>query len=62
VENSLHWVLDMTFREGAAPENFAIMRHIALNLIKNEPSLKATVKRKRLKAVLDDAHWKTLIR
>jgi predicted transposase YbfD/YdcC len=41
VENNLHWTLDMTFREDesriraeASPENFAIIRHIALNLIK----------------------------
>ena len=38
IENGLHWVLDMTFREDDsrvrkdhAPENFAILRHIALN-------------------------------
>lgn len=38
IENSLHWTLDVSFREDecrirkeAAPENFAIMRHIALN-------------------------------
>ena len=69
IENSLHWVLDMTFREDesriredAAPENFAIMRHIALNLIKSDTSLKASVKRKRLRAALDDKYRETLIR
>lgn len=61
VENALHWTLDVTFREDesrirkeAAPENFAIMRHIALNLIKNDTSLTASVKRKRLMAALND--------
>ncbi len=41
IQNQLHWTLDMTFREDesrirteASPENFDIMRHIALNLIK----------------------------
>lgn len=61
VENALHWTLDVSFREDesrirkeAAPENFAIMRHIALNLIRSDTSLKASVKRKRLMAALDD--------
>jgi len=61
VENALHWTLDVTFREDesrirkeAAPENFAIMRHIALNLIKQDTSIAASVKRKRLMAALND--------
>ncbi len=69
VENSLHWTLDMTFREDesrirkeAAPENFAIMRHIALNLIKNDISRKASVKRKRFMAALEDDFRETIIR
>lgn len=57
IENSCHWVLDMTFseddsrirvRDGA--ENFAILRRIALNLIKQEKSGKASMNTKRLKA------------
>lgn len=58
VENSLHWVLDVTFREdecrirnGNAAENFAVLRRIALNLFKREPS-KRSIKRKRLLACL----------
>jgi predicted transposase YbfD/YdcC len=42
IENSLHWCLDVTFNEdkntnrtGHAPENFAVVRRIALNLAKN---------------------------
>jgi len=60
VENSLHWVLDVTFREdesrirrGNAAENFAVSRHIALNLVKKHPG-KDSNKRKRLKAALYD--------
>lgn len=59
VENSLHWVLDVTFgeddcriRNGNAAENFSVLRRIALNLFKREPS-KRSIKRKRLLACLN---------
>lgn len=52
VENKLHWVLDVVFREddcrsrsGYSPENFSMLRQFALNLIKKEPSNKS-VRRK----------------
>jgi predicted transposase YbfD/YdcC len=61
VENCLHWVLDMAFREDECrirkdhgPHNFAILRHIALNLLKQEKSSKLGIKNKRLKAGWDD--------
>jgi len=61
VENSLHWTLDVTFREDesrirkdAAPENFAIFRHIALNILRRNTSIDASIKRKRYMAALDD--------
>lgn len=60
VENSLHWVLDVAFNEdncrirnGNAPENFAILRHFALNLLKRESSCKNGIKAKRLRAGWD---------
>ena len=63
IENSLHWVLDIAFREDEsrirkdnAPANFAILRHIALNLLKREASLKRGIKGKRLKAGWDEAY------
>lgn len=69
VENGLHWTLDVTFREDesrirteASPENFAIIRHIALNIIKRNTSIDASVKRKRYMAALDDNVRETLIR
>ncbi|HEX8218820.1 MAG TPA: ISAs1 family transposase [Chloroflexia bacterium] len=56
IENSLHWVLDVAFREDHnrtrtdhSAENFAVLRHIALNLLKAEKSLKVGIKAKRLK-------------
>ena len=57
VENNLHWILDMAFdedsnrtRQGYSASNLAVIRHIALNLIKKEKSSKVGVKTKRLKA------------
>jgi predicted transposase YbfD/YdcC len=61
VENTFHWTLDVTFAEDAsrvrldnAPENFAILRHVAFNLLKRHPST-ASLKRKRFRAALDDS-------
>jgi predicted transposase YbfD/YdcC len=64
IENSLHWVLDVSFREdesrirkGKAPENFAVLRHIALNMIKKEmSSKKKSIKSKRLRAGWDNEY------
>jgi predicted transposase YbfD/YdcC len=63
VENQLHWCLDVSFREdacrtreGNAPENLAVLRHIALNLLKQEKTCKLGIKSKRLKAGWDDSY------
>jgi predicted transposase YbfD/YdcC len=60
IENSLHWRLDMTFREDAsrirkdhAPENMAILRRIAFSLAKARTPEKMTVKRARFKMALN---------
>ena len=57
IENSLHWSLDVTFREDHSrvrkdhgPQNLAVLRQIALNLLKQETSLKRGLQGKRLKA------------
>jgi len=57
IENSLHWVLDIAFREDDSrvrkdhgAQNLATLRHIALNLLKQETTAKIGVKNKRLKA------------
>lgn len=61
IENSLHWVLDVTFNEdrqrkrnGMAAQNFALVQKIALNLLKSEESNKVSIKNKRLKAAWDN--------
>jgi predicted transposase YbfD/YdcC len=63
IETKLHWVLDIAFREddsrvrkGHADENFAIARHIAINKLKNETSLKRGIKAKRKKAGWSDQY------
>jgi predicted transposase YbfD/YdcC len=51
IENSLHWQLDVTFREdecrtrmGHADANFSILRRTALSMLKNETTLKVGIK------------------
>ena len=57
IENDLHWVLDVAMnedhcrvRKDQAPENFAVLRHIALNLLKQEKSAKGGIHAKQLQA------------
>jgi len=61
VDNKLHWVLDMAFREdesrirkGNGAENFSILRRISLNLLKKEKTEKSGVETKRLRAGWDN--------
>ena len=57
IENKLHWVLDVALnedrcrvRKDQAPENFAVLRHIALNLLKQEKTAKGGIHAKQLQA------------
>ena len=57
IENKLHWSLDVTFREddsrkraGNSAQNFSIVNKIALNKLKNDKTLKASIMTKRLNA------------
>lgn len=60
IENSLHWVLDVTFKEdqsrirmGHGPENIGLLRRLSLNLLKREPS-KQSLTQKRFRAAMDN--------
>ena len=57
IENKLHWVLDVALnedhsrvRKDQAPENLAVLRHIALNLLKHEKTAKGGIHAKQLQA------------
>jgi predicted transposase YbfD/YdcC len=63
IENMVHWVLDLAFREDECrirmehgPENFAVLRHIALNLLRQETSFKGSIKSKRHRAGWNDIY------
>jgi predicted transposase YbfD/YdcC len=68
IENQLHWVLDVAFneddsriRKDNAPENLAIIRHIALNLLKQDKTLKGSIKNKRKLAGWDNDYLLSLL-
>jgi predicted transposase YbfD/YdcC len=61
IENKLHWSLDVTFnedrcriRKAHAPENIVAVRHIALNLLRQEHSHPISLRQKRLLCGLDE--------
>ena len=68
IENRLHWVLDVVFRDdlarlrtGHAPANMAVVRHMAMNLLgQAEPTV--SLKNRRKRAGWNTAYLETLIR
>jgi predicted transposase YbfD/YdcC len=68
VENRVHWILDVAFREDESrirtdhsPANMALLRHMALNLLTQERTAKVGTKAKRLKAGWDPAYLLTVL-
>jgi predicted transposase YbfD/YdcC len=68
VENRLHWALDLAFHEDGsrvradhAPENLAIIRHIALNLLRGDPARRIGLKNSRFKAALSDTYLRSIL-
>ena len=60
IENQLHWVLDVTFGEDASrirtknsPENFALLRRMAVSLLNQETSSKRSLRQKAKRAAMD---------
>lgn len=67
IENSLHWVLDVTFgedrarsRTGHGPANMATVRHFAFNILKAVDD-KQSLKLRRNKAARNQAYMATII-
>jgi len=68
IENNLHWQLDLSFdedssriRKDRAPENLATVRHIALNMLQQDKTLKRGIKAKRLQAAWDSKYLTTVL-
>ena len=64
IENSVHWILDVAFNEDRsrvrkdhAPENLAVMRRIALNLLRKEKTAKGGIQAKRLQCAWDENYF-----
>jgi predicted transposase YbfD/YdcC len=67
IENQLHWVLDIAFREDESrirkdhvAENLAVLRHMALNLLKNDKTAKGGIHAKRLQAGWNNEYLLTI--
>jgi predicted transposase YbfD/YdcC len=68
IENSLHWVLDVSFREdesrlrvGHGPENLALLRRMAASILQNEKTKKIGVAAKRKLAGWDDEYLRKVL-
>jgi len=68
IENQVHWVLDMAFQEdqsrvrtGHGAENLTLLRRLALNLLRQDPTTKTGIKARRKKAGWDLAYLRQLL-
>jgi predicted transposase YbfD/YdcC len=68
IENSLHWILDVAMREDKsrirkdnAPANFAVLRHIAINVLRQNKSKKIGVRSKQFLAAIDESYMNEIL-
>ena len=68
IENEVHWVLDVVFNEDAtrirdrnSSQNLVVLRHMALNLLRQDKSTKLSLRAKRLKATWDMDHLQQVL-
>lgn len=68
IENQLHWVLDVTFHEdicrirsGHSPHNFALLRRLTLNLLRQDSTVQRSLRQKRKRAAMDNDYMTTLL-
>ncbi len=69
IENQLHWRLDVIFQEDGAhlrvdhaPENMAIIRHIAMNLLTSERTTRVGTQAKRLRAACSNTYLEKVVK
>ena len=69
IENQLHWVLDIAFRENESQvrkehsaENLAVLRNVTLNLLKQEKTAKGGIHAKRLQAGQNNDYLLTILK
>jgi predicted transposase YbfD/YdcC len=68
IENSVHWILDVTFNEDAsrirkdnAPLNFSVLRRLSLNLLSRDKTVSGSIAMKRYRAALDNNYLAKII-
>ena len=68
IENSVHWTLDVTFNEDEcrirslhSPQNFALLRRIALNALERESSFRRSIRQKSRRAAMNDQYMVSVL-
>ena len=68
IENQLHWVLDVTFgedasriRTGHGPDNFALLRRLAISVLNQETSKKRSLRQKARRAAMSPDYMLTVL-